>query len=885
VRSALLAGLFACSALLALILLVAFDEPLDVSVWGEELTFLTPRAFALLAVLPLALFPPLLSLAQLSRLRVALSTLLRVCGLAAVSVALAQPVALDTSDRVSLLFLVDVSDSIDSTSLEAAGKRVRSAFDARGDNDVQLVTFAKAARVVAIPETGPVPLARHADGSESNLAAAMSYALALFPPGHLPKAILISDGRETHGDAAAVATRLAESAARMWTAAPEGAVPLEVGLTGIELPETLKAGTPFRLRVLIHATQDTRARLSVTQNGVLSGLDGTRDLALTAGDNSVELRSVAHVAGPVTYRAELSELLGDTFAQNNRFERKVDVRGQPRVLLVEAERERSAPFVAALRAAQLDVEVRGEHGAPRSPAELDGVSLYVLSNVSADALSDAAISTIERYMQSGGAFLMAGGDKGFGLGGYRNSRLEPLLPVRLDTERRRDQPTLALYLVIDKSGSMNGPKIELAKEAARATAELLGPDDYLGVIGFDAQPLRVVRLQTAENRLALTRGIGKLAAGGGTAIFPALDAAYADLSAVRARLKHVILLTDGQTQENGLETLVQSMHVDAITVSTIGLGEDVNRSLLEQLARLGAGRAHFTSDPHNIPRLFMRETHAVARSAAVEDYVAVRVRTPADFLAGVDIERAPYLRGYVATRARPAPAQVILESDVGEPLLARMRVGLGWSLAWTSDLTPRWSSEWLRFSELPKLWGQLVREHMPADSDEVVPIRTEQRGDVLFAWLDALDARERFIHGLTGDLVVRPSTGDPLTAALSEVAPGRYEARLRLPVLGSFTLEAVLRRAGRTEIVGRGSHSHSFPAEYAAGGADHGLLARLAAATGGGPAPSGEALFAAESRLSPTKQPRFAPFLWLALACFLTDLAVRRWRPQGPNPK
>ncbi len=67
----------------------------------------------------------------------------------------------------------------------------------------------------------------------------------------------------------------------------------------------------------------------------------------------------------------------------------------------------------------------------------------------------------------------------------------------------------------------------------------------------------------------------------------------------------------------------------------------------------------------------------VSRSAAVEEYFQPRVVSPADFLRGIDVAGAPFLHGYVATKLKPSPAQEILESELGEPILARWRVGLG----------------------------------------------------------------------------------------------------------------------------------------------------------------------------------------------------------------
>ena len=80
---------------------------------------------------------------------------------------------------------------------------------------------------------------------------------------------------------------------------------------------------------------------------------------------------------------------------------------------------------------------------------------------------------------------MLGGDQSFGLGGYYKTALEEILPVRSDFEKEKEKPSLAMILVIDKSGSMGGEKIELAKEAAKSAIELLGPNDKVGVIAFE----------------------------------------------------------------------------------------------------------------------------------------------------------------------------------------------------------------------------------------------------------------------------------------------------------------------------------------------------------------------------------------------------------------
>ena len=203
----------------------------------------------------------------------------------------------------------------------------------------------------------------------------------------------------------------------------------------------------------------------------------------------------------------------------------------------------------------------------------------------------------------------------------------------------------------------------------------------------------------------------------------------------------------------------------------------MNRALLSSVASLGGGRSYFTSDPHNIPRIFMRETTTVARSSAVEEYFQPMVHERADFLRGVDVSTAPYLHGYVATRAKPTPAQVILESELQEPILARWRVGLGWSMAWTSDVKNRWAVEWLRWPGFSRFWAQLVREHMRHRRRTTLDMRAEVTGDRVRVVVDGIDQADQFLNGMESTLTVVGPMGAPEPPRRPRGSRGRQGTR------------------------------------------------------------------------------------------------------------
>ena len=287
----------------------------------------------------------------------------------------------------------------------------------------------------------------------------------------------------------------------------------------------------------------------------------------------------------------------------------------------------------------------------------------------------------------------------------------------------------------------------------------------------------------------------------------------------------------------------------------------------------------------------MRETTTVARSSAVEDYFVPVVSHRADFLRGLDLRSAPYLRGYVATQLKPMPAQMVLQSDLGEPILARQHHGLGWTLAWTSDVKNRWSVDWLRWRGFSKFWGQLVREHMRSRRRETLPMEAEMVGDSVRIVVDALDDQDQFINDLESTLTVRGPIGANARTegserdqqvtnqtTLRQVAPGRYEARVPVTEYGSFVLEARHVREGRLVAESTARFANPYPREYAPAGDGEALLGQLARLTGGQRNPSLEDLFDPGDERRLHYEELWPRWLFFALGLFVVDLALRRVR-------
>lgn len=876
---------------------------------GVKHELLRPKVLGLLLVAPLLLWALQRSLADLPWQQRVLAAVFRAGFLVCLVLGLAGVVREVHSQRIAAVFLVDVSDSVSDEALQQARQALQEAIAARGPQDeLRLIAFAKRPRLLTLEQADKkwiVPsiaelrsqgiagdaapgeaqeARRSAELAASDLQAAVQLAQGVFPAGVLQRIVLLSDGLQTQGDIAGEVSRARSLGVETWTQPFRFAPPGEAAIRSLTVPSKLEVGAPFKVVAQVYASRAITGRARLYQDEMLNGLSGVRAIALQPGDNEIVFDSVVRFAGKVSYRLEIDELSEDRFAMNNRYSVSAEVPGRPAVLYIDGHPEQATHLANALRAQQLDVEVRPPSGLPSSLSELEHYGLVILSDVTADQISLSAQAEIERYVRDlGGGLIFAGGEAGFGLGGWSSAPLSRILPVRMDPERQKDMPSVAMVLVIDRSGSMTGAPLDMAKAACAATVSTLQSDDWVGVIAFDSLPNRFVKLQPARYRGRIQNDIAQIQPGGGTAIFPALDAAYQDISVVQARKKHVILLTDGRADSQGIRDLVQAMVAEAITVTTVGLGTGVDAELLRSIADNGGGRFHAVTDPNSLPRIFTRETEMISRAAAVHEWFPVVQTGNADFLKGLPMETAPLLRGYVATRMKESPAQQILASDTGEPILARLRVGLGQTLAWTSDLKSNWAVDWLRWPGFGRFWGQLAREHMRQKHRRELPMNQQVIGNDLLVSIDAFTVDQQFDNGLTGKLFITGERGKESSHAVRQSAPGRYEARVPLPDYGSFTLRAELARSeadgsSKPIAVSYGHVSHPYPDEYAAFEPNLVLMTQLAVLGGGKQDASAKELFDPGQQRVVRREPLWPKFLYVALGLFLLDLLIRRVR-------
>lgn len=820
---------------------LAIDErTLRVEWRGRPIELLQPAWLYLVALVPFFFVVRTQSLTDLSVTQQIVQSVFRSLLIAGIALALARPAWTTSDDRVATVLLADVSESVSDKQLDAVRSYIARIDEQRGaDDKLYVITFAERPRVAARGDDGAFVIARHEGaGRGTDIQSAVQLAYGLYPTGYLPRMIVVSDGNQTSGDLLMEAYRAKDMGVRVsWQTFPEDRVK-EIRVVGLHIPDEVKVGAPFELTAEIWSTHDEDVTLALRQDEFPNALEPLKKVTLHEGVNQVKFKSQATRAGFSTYRLQLRDAEGDTETANNQAVMTTPVKGKPNILYVEGSVMRepgSANYLKrALEHENMDVQVRGPRSLPSSAKELEPFDLVVVSDVPAHFVGMAQMAALESYVRDlGGGLIMAGGEDSFGSGGYQGTRMEKIMPVRFDSEKTREQPNVAIALVIDRSGSMGGPKIEAAKEAARATAEVLSPSDLISVVAFDNQPTTIVRLQRASNRFRISTDISRLQAGGGTNILPALREAYELLVNANAKVKHVIVLSDGQAPYDGIADLCREMRGARITVSAVGIG-DADRNLLTIIADNGEGRLYMTDDLAALPRIFMKETTEAQKSALVEDAITAHVVKRVEMIEGTGVEKAPYLLGYVSTKPKPQ-SEVILASDLGEPILARWRVGTGTSVAWTSDVKNRWSKEWVRWHGYPKFWAQLVRTAMRRKVHESYDLFAEVVDGRARIMVDAVDVNDQFVNQMDTVLEVI----DPGDSKVKKVVPmeqsasGRYSAEFSLDRYGSYMLKAVHRRDGKVVAESMGAVSLSYPTEYLRTQTNPAPMKHAATVTGG----------------------------------------------------
>lgn len=800
------------------------------------------------------------------------------------------------SDRLSLIAAVDVSESID-----AEGRRWEqryldelAAALAPGD-ELGVVAFAKEPKVMQPPGAPRrVDLAKApVTASATDIGQGLETAMALLAPDAERRLVLISDGNETRGDAMTKIARAQRSGVKVYVAVPPHASAGDVAVEKLAIAPLVTEGSVFPMRVVLRNRGPTRAAVL----SVLADADavGSQTLTLQPGGNAIEIPYRLKGSGVHRLRVQAS-VAGDPIPGNNYREVSVMVAGATRVLLVTARPH--SPLARVLERKEVNVTVVNPADFPGRVDDLIGYHCIIFEDISAGAFSGRKLDSLERYVRDfGGGFIVAAGEDTYGDPGFKKTAVERLLPVTLEPRRppRAEREPLALFVLIDRSNSMGyhirnrlersetDSKLAYAKRAALAVVHQLKETDLVGLIAFDSEPFQVAPLRPLkENRTALEEDIPRLQPGGGTDFYDALQSARTQLIDSRVNTRHVILLTDGDTNRDASDhyPLVAALAQADISVTTIRIGDDtVNLGLLHDISSRTGGQFYHAEDVEALPELLLKDTtEALTQTPRHHDTFAPHIGGLSQVLRGVGQHTFPNLNGYAYARSKPGADVLlyVLRRDKKDPILNAWQYGLGRVVAFTASLDDD-AENWVGWDAFGKFWSQVVhwavREHTPWDY-AIELHRLDGRTTLNLHTFDDLD---------DGVLMARifADSDHGMDVALAPRAPREFSATLPPLPPGLYPL-TITKRSGarevnqRTELIAVPDRDEEPQEEFESDQPNLSFLNALASGTGG----AVNAPIRSIVGRTPGSRRLDHPLDWLfvpaAMLLFLADVGLRR---------
>ena len=760
------------------------------------------------------------------------SSLILILGLA-----LSDPKHLGHSDQVNVFFCLDVSESIpDDQRLKAEAFIEQSAVEMQGADQAGLIVFGGHSSIEVSLKTklDDLNIKSIVQPHNTNIHDALQLAIGRLPRQGKNRIVLFSDGNENMLHSRNMASLARSLGIEIFP------VPLatwfgenEAFVKSLETPSEIALETPFEVRLVVVSSAKNSGELVMVKNG---NLLVRRPIVLNAGTNVLTFAETLSEPGLYLYKAVVN-FSDDTFFQNNEGLSFTKGTRKARVLYLTDEEPSSNYLTKTLQVQGLDIDRKHIKNIPGSLHGFVDYNAIILDNVSGRSISFSAMEQIERYVKdTGGGLIMVGGDTSFGAGHYKKTPVEKALPVYMDTPTDIKLSELYLIFVIDKSSSMTSSykdksKLELAKIAAFSSIEMLNPIDSVGIVTFDTEFSWTVPITTANERKKIAEHLSRVMEGGGTDLYPALKDVQKVLDRVTSGRKHVIVLSDGETEEADFQSLVRSMHASGISISTVSIGQGANIALMRSIAEWGMGRAYYTDDPNSIPKIFTSETKIISKKAIMEKTMQPVVKISGEMLQGIANERLPAIYGQVITYPKPG-SDLLIETGQG-PLLAAWQYGLGRSVAFTSDLSNRWGKDWVNWNHYGKFISQMVKWVQRKETAKQFSAAIDSQGKKRHLLVDVTTEQNRFVNYLELKTNVLFPSGNDQTIAMAQTAPGRYAAAFPAEEIGAYYF-SVYSNSGEYATTPRTfGFGIPYTEEFNSTTVDEGLLEDLALTTKG----------------------------------------------------
>ena len=700
------------------------------------------------------------------------------------------------------IFLVDISNS-NEQNLEAMDDYLSEKISKMPDkNQYGIVTFGNNSLVEQFltKERGFSGIMSVPDKTATNLEEAVSRGLSMIPEDTSGRLVILTDGKETKGDLESTASVLKSRQVELLSVVYETTQGKDAYMEQVEMPAYLYAGDAYSMTVTVVSNYDTDAAIEVIKG---KSKKTKTKVHLNKGTNRFVLKQ--KVTADTAESLKVSVVAaGDTCEENNSYSAYAVINTVPRVLVISGMKEDSTQFSNLLKTAGCNYHVVSAINAPQSLEEMLAYKSIVLENVYRDDLPEGFLNSIDTYVKDYGCGLVCcGGEESYALGGYRDTELEKILPVDMEPRGMNEQPSLAMVMVIDRSGSMSdiadaaggATNLDLAITAAKEAVDALRDKDYVGVLTFDDVYKWQLPITEAADKEHIHEVIETIPEGGGTTIKPALKEALKCIQESDASMKHVVLLTDGQGETSYFDDVIAAYQEEGVTLSTVAVGTGADTKLLERLAENCDGRYYYSDISTDIPKIFAQEVYLSGETYLQNGTFSLAANNSHAITKGLYEDGWPKILGYVSATPKASANVLIAESEKKNPILSVMQYGLGHTVAWNTDVTNRWSSSLAGYDDYVQLWKRI----MDYSAGNTGPGEDSLDVTTVHGSTQILYRASDYAENTSVEAVYTDPEGNTKTQKLQATAPGVFETSLDTDITGIYNLSVRRMNGEETE--------------------------------------------------------------------------------------
>lgn len=855
--------------------------------FGHLLMFGRPVMLGLIALAPWFWWMHVAGFGGLPRVRGMASLFVRLLLLGLFAMVLADPRAVRTSNVMSIVFALDVSDSIYKLDplITYITQTVQNQRPKGTDDQQSLIIFGKSP-AVELPPTRNFPLEAlnsQIDRGATNLEQALSMSAAVVKEDVQGRIVLISDGVQTEGNLSRTLADLKSRGIAVDVLPIDYSYDEEVWLERLDLPQQVKLGETYEAAMVLSSLSDGSGKLVLKENGKVVA---EQDVSYKAGKNRytvpITLRSSGYYEYTATIEVPKSQ---DTLSQNNTVLNYIFVQGEGKVLLVRdstGDRRDWERLEQAIRDGEHTVEVIPGTEMPRDAVSLMPYDTIIFCNVPNDEFDVQQLQAVrDAVYNMGSGFLMVGGPNSFGPGGYHRTVIEEILPVSMDISQKKVLPKGALAIILHTCEFPEGNT--WGKRITKQAIKVLGAQDEVGVLAYtDKGEDWLFELTPAAKYESLVPIINGAMVGDMPSFQNTMQMGLKGLMKSDAATRHMIIISDGDPQPPTPQ-LVKSFQDAQISVSMVAIfphgGLEI--SAMQGIAQVTGGRYYYVNDdPSVLPAIFIKESKTLKRSLLQNKVFTPSIGFPSPVIKG--LENMPELKGYVITTAKGHPAMQILngpedadDPDTLDPVLSIWQHGLGKTAAFTSDLSTNWGVNWQKWDHYQPFVKQLLTDIGRVKRDGHLRMSTHTSGGEAVIVVEDFHPDESFLE-IQAKLAGPNQKSE--TVNLKQVGPRRYQGTI--PLWGHGRYHAIAQGlGGNRKDLAFGGFIVSYSPEYLRFRSNRRTLQEIADRTNGrflSGDPVKDQVYTYGRTPKRSSQPVFDWFL-IALAILIPlDVAIRR---------